>query len=98
MRVFCFIYNNLNKCFPYGRIRHNISKISFYLQTKHKKGGSIKIYLNTILMEDTLTINEQTKTSLERANELKSRIQDYMGVKVNIPKGLKKSEEIERRK
>ncbi len=60
--------------------------------------GSIKIYLNTILMEDTLTINEQTKISLERANELKSRIQDYMDVKGNIPKGLEKSKEIERRK
>ena len=49
-------------------------------------------------MEDTLTINEQTKISLERANELKSRIQDYMDVKGNISKGLEKSKEIERRK
>ncbi|MGX4600663.1 glutamate 2,3-aminomutase [Faecalimicrobium sp. JNUCC 81] len=43
-------------------------------------------------------MNEQTKISLERASQLKSRIEDYISIKSSIPKGIEKQEEIEGRK
>ncbi|MGL5346187.1 MAG: glutamate 2,3-aminomutase [Peptostreptococcaceae bacterium] len=43
-------------------------------------------------------MTESTKISLERALELKSRIQDYTDIKKSIPKGIEKEEEINRRK
>lgn len=41
---------------------------------------------------------EATKISLERASELKSKIQDYTDIKNTIPKGIDKEEEINQRK
>ena len=35
-------------------------------------------------------MNEQTKISLERATQLKSRIEDYINIKDSIPKGIEK--------
>ncbi|MGL5693087.1 MAG: glutamate 2,3-aminomutase [Peptostreptococcaceae bacterium] len=43
-------------------------------------------------------MNESTKISLERASELKSRIEDYVQIRKNISKGLEKQEELEKRK
>lgn len=43
-------------------------------------------------------MNEQTRISLERAAQLKSRIEDYIQVRSKIPKGLEKEEEINERK
>lgn len=43
-------------------------------------------------------MNEQTKISLERAAQLKSRIEDYISIKSSIPKGIEKKDEIESRK
>ena len=43
-------------------------------------------------------MTESTKISLERALELKSRIQDYTDIKKSIPKGIEKEEEINNRK
>ncbi|MGL5328473.1 MAG: lysine 2,3-aminomutase, partial [Peptostreptococcaceae bacterium] len=43
-------------------------------------------------------MNESTKISLERASELKSRIEDYVEIRKSIPKGLEKKEEIKKRK
>jgi len=35
-------------------------------------------------------MNEQTKISLERAAQLKSRIEGYINIKDSIPKGIEK--------
>ncbi|WP_330362527.1 hypothetical protein [[Clostridium] dakarense] len=43
-------------------------------------------------------MNEETKISLERASQLKSRIEDYISIKSSIPKGIEKQKEIESRK
>ena len=43
-------------------------------------------------------MNEQTRISLERAAQLKSRIEDYIQVRSKTPKGLEKEEEINERK
>ncbi|MGL6107121.1 glutamate 2,3-aminomutase [Romboutsia sp.] len=43
-------------------------------------------------------MKESTKISIERAQELKSRIQDYTDIKNTIPKGIEKEEEIKLRK
>jgi lysine 2,3-aminomutase len=43
-------------------------------------------------------MNEQTKISLERAAQLKSRIEDYINIKDSIPKGIEKENEINKRK
>lgn len=43
-------------------------------------------------------MNESNKISLQRAKQLKSRIEDYLIIKDQIPKGLEKKEEINKRK
>ncbi|MDQ0556959.1 glutamate 2,3-aminomutase [Paraclostridium ghonii] len=43
-------------------------------------------------------MNENNRISLERASELKSRIEDYIKIKDTIPTGLKNTSEIESRK
>ncbi|RDY26928.1 glutamate 2,3-aminomutase [Romboutsia weinsteinii] len=43
-------------------------------------------------------VSEQTKISLQRAEELKSRIEDYIQIKPSIPKGIERKEEINARK
>lgn len=43
-------------------------------------------------------MNESNKISLQRAKQLKSRIEDYLIIKDQIPKGLEKEEEINKRK
>lgn len=43
-------------------------------------------------------MNDNNRISLERAEELKLRIEDYLKIKDSIPKGLEKSDEIEERK
>lgn len=43
-------------------------------------------------------MTESTRISLERASELKSRIQDYTDIKNSIPKGVEKEDEINERK
>lgn len=43
-------------------------------------------------------MNENNRISLERASELKSRIEDYIKIKDKIPTGLKNKSEIESRK
>ncbi|WP_122638571.1 glutamate 2,3-aminomutase [Romboutsia sp. Marseille-P6047] len=43
-------------------------------------------------------MNESTRISLERASELKSRIEDYIEIRKQIPNGLELEEEIDKRK
>lgn len=43
-------------------------------------------------------MNKKTEISLQRAGQLKSRIQDYLDIKDLIPKGLDKEDEINKRK
>ncbi|MEG1311862.1 MAG: glutamate 2,3-aminomutase [Romboutsia sp.] len=43
-------------------------------------------------------MNEQTRISLERASQLKSRIEDYISIKDGIPKGIENQNEIDNRK
>lgn len=43
-------------------------------------------------------MNEKNKISLERASELKSRIEDYIKIKDKIPTGIKNEESIKHRK
>ena len=43
-------------------------------------------------------MNESTKISLERASQLKSRIEDYIKIRKQIPKGLELENEISERK
>ncbi|WP_195251502.1 glutamate 2,3-aminomutase [Romboutsia sp. 1001713B170207_170306_H8] len=43
-------------------------------------------------------MNESTRISLERASELKSRIEDYIQIRKQIPNGLELEEEIDKRK
>ncbi|WP_155485918.1 glutamate 2,3-aminomutase [Paraclostridium sordellii] len=43
-------------------------------------------------------MDEKNRVSLERAKELKSRIEDYIKIKDSIPKGLEQEEQINKRK
>ncbi|MDO7205119.1 hypothetical protein Q5M85_14250 [Paraclostridium bifermentans] len=43
-------------------------------------------------------MNENNKVSLERASQLKSRIEDYIKIKDTIPTGIKNEESIQYRK
>lgn len=45
-----------------------------------------------------MNMDEKNRVSLERAKELKSRIEDYIKIKDSIPKGLEQEEQINKRK
>lgn len=45
-----------------------------------------------------MNMDEKNRVSLERAKELKSRIEDYIKIKDSIPKGLEEEEQINKRK
>lgn len=45
-----------------------------------------------------MNMDDKNRVSLERAKELKSRIEDYIKIKDSIPKGLEQEEQINKRK